>query len=493
MYQATDTKSNLSDLFRIVDYVGYILFFVAIFYVAHALYIMFVSVLTSTHYERMHALSLADILEEYITLSNTWMGKFYKVLSIFSLSSVQRQIEFKIIYALFRDTYWLPPDFDYGAYLSGCLARYSQRIINVGVYSWLIMVLLALFNLMRVKVFGQVFFGCTSSEEDDDIDDVATSSHRQLNSFHMSNGTCEEEHTYLFLISGFCLCCYTSVLLWVGQVYSRRLIGKAGVTTVDAYEDFIVFEESSNIHVEVQRRIEVQTDGNKSKTKGRRMSINTFRSNIELVRADSAHSQHDDFQIYRQISSAMSLDRFSVPDGISSLYEWFASRCVCGRKVHGEGTHGERGLIYNESPVARRKHAAIVKQPSDSSALPGQVTQVRSIRGINRQNSSSSGTRGGSGRRIATQITLQGGPLASSLDEERKITSLLRSDETLTSIERYKMHKLAQPMDHGKKRAFLKSIGKRSRKSFRSNVNMKLEEDFSDIYVLHSPALFFRY
>lgn len=193
---------------------GYILFFVAIFYVAHALYIMGLSVLTSSHYEKLHALSIAEVLQEYTKLENTLLGNIYWFLSPFSASPAQRKVEFKIIYALFRDTYWLPSDFDYGAYLSGCLERYSQRIINIGVYSWLFMILLALFNLMRVRLFGDLAFGCHGHNK-------ASQSRNEFYSF-LNNSNCEQEHTYLFLTAGFSLCLYTSILLWMGQIYSRR-------------------------------------------------------------------------------------------------------------------------------------------------------------------------------------------------------------------------------------------------------------------------------
>jgi hypothetical protein len=202
-------------MFEIADFVGYILFFVALFYVAHALYIMGLSVITSSHYEKLHALSIAEVLQEYTKLENTLLGNIYWILSPFSVSSAQRNVEFKIIYALFRDTYWLPSDFDFGAYLSGCLARYSQRIINIGVYSWLFMIFLALFNLMRVRLFGDLAFGCHASGQ------ASRKSNSQFYSF-LNNPNCDQEHTYLFLAAGFSLCLYTSILLWLGQVYSRR-------------------------------------------------------------------------------------------------------------------------------------------------------------------------------------------------------------------------------------------------------------------------------
>ena len=208
MYQASDNSSHVSEIFGIVDFVGYVLFFVAIFYVAHAVYIMCISALTSSYYEKMHALSTAEVLQEYSALERTAWGQLARCLSMFSLSWSQRKVEFKIIYVLFRDTYWLPSDFDYGAYLSGCLARYSRRIIDIGVYSWLVMVFLALLNLLRVLLLGGEIFGCNGLDSDTDEDET--------------NGECERQHTYLFLVCGLLLCIYSTILLWMGQIYSRR-------------------------------------------------------------------------------------------------------------------------------------------------------------------------------------------------------------------------------------------------------------------------------
>jgi len=160
MYQATKHPSETDSWFTAIDFVGYVLFFLATFIVAHSLYIMMVSMMTSKTYSRLHAMSLADTLELCDRAQETWLSWYLFTMRLLPFSPQRTVIEFKIIYALFRNTYWLPGSFDYGAYLSGCLARYSLKLINVQNSSWVIMVLLCGANYIRLNYLGNEFGNC---------------------------------------------------------------------------------------------------------------------------------------------------------------------------------------------------------------------------------------------------------------------------------------------------------------------------------------------
>ena len=226
IYRAENNAAHLDSLFQVTEFIEYVLFFQAIFYVAHSLYIMFISVMTSSYYEKLHARSVLDILEQFTKLENTWSARILSTISFLPLSRTIQEAEFKIIYALFRDTYWLPLDFDYGAYLSGCLANYALKLINVGVYSWAIMITLSLLNLARLKFFGNRAFNCHGFQYSDET----YTSHDDTPSNHGTSSTeskvvshhCELQHLYLFLICGGLLCIYTTLLYVVGQIYMKR-------------------------------------------------------------------------------------------------------------------------------------------------------------------------------------------------------------------------------------------------------------------------------
>lgn len=251
IYRAENDAVHLDALFRVTEFIEYLLFFQALFYVAHSLYIMFISVVTSSYYEKLHARPVLDILENFTKLEKLWSEHLLSTISYLPISRTIQEAEFKIIYALFRDTYWLPLDFDYGAYLSGCLANYALKLINVGVYSWIIMISLSLINLGRLKIFGNNAFNCQGYQYTDDVqhhtddhhtdDHIVTDDHSSTDDHHTDDSVthrslsssstepvrevthhCELQHLYLFLICGGLLCVYSTLLYIVAQIYMKR-------------------------------------------------------------------------------------------------------------------------------------------------------------------------------------------------------------------------------------------------------------------------------
>ena len=180
--------------------------------------------------------------------------------------------------------------------------------------------------------------------------------------------------------------------------------------------------------------------------------------------------------------------------------------------VHAE-TLENRGILY-AAPASIRIPGAMLQAPASSEESEGAPTAPAPPMVSRTRSSDGRGQRLPNARRPATQITLQGGP---SGRESFPSESGAKEDDALTAVERvgvlvfygvwvlhlwifpcnvmlqYKIYKFSQPMDKNRKRVFLGAIGKRSRSSYRNAVTMKLEEDFSSIYVLHSPAMFFRY
>jgi hypothetical protein len=241
MYKSKHDLTHLNDLFRVTEFVEYILFFLALFYVAHCLYIMFISVVTSRYYEKVHAQPVINIIERFTKLEKSFSSTILSIISYFPISRSIHEAEFKIIYALFRDTYWLPLDFDYGGYLSGCLANYTHKLINVSVHSWIILIFLSLLNLARLKLFGNSAFNCKgfqytddllrhhddSNHTTDDHGDADDDHHRFLSSApgeveREVTQRCDRQHLYLFFICGGVLCLYVILLYVMAQVYMKR-------------------------------------------------------------------------------------------------------------------------------------------------------------------------------------------------------------------------------------------------------------------------------
>jgi hypothetical protein len=159
MYMAFYPKEAHSEWIHVMEFCGYVLFFVAIFFVAHGLYIIFLSLFSARQYDMYHSTPISDILEKITQVHLTWRQSLFNSRYL-PCSSLRTVAEFKIIFALFRDTYWLPSHFDFGSYLSGCFERYSLRIVKIGKVSWLLMFLIGIANFIRVRYLGPHAFNC---------------------------------------------------------------------------------------------------------------------------------------------------------------------------------------------------------------------------------------------------------------------------------------------------------------------------------------------
>lgn len=117
MFQAANPSAAVKheNWILAIDFASFLLFYMSLFSVAHSIFIMMLSMRASRSYERNAALTVADTLQLIEkNNSNFFYSLMYKMRYLPYAGKVREQVEFKVIYALFRDTYWLPPDFNYG-------------------------------------------------------------------------------------------------------------------------------------------------------------------------------------------------------------------------------------------------------------------------------------------------------------------------------------------------------------------------------------------
>lgn len=357
LFTATNNNERISEWIDIIDFVGYMLFFVAIFFVMHSLYIMFMSLHATKRYAQLHSISLAETLQIYSNNAEKFFGNILFHLRYISASSALEVVEFKIIYALFRDTYWLPPKFDYGHYLAGCLERYSLQIINIGHTSWGMLVMLAVVNYLRLKFLGGYAFNCagyhTDTEKLPSGDESAESS---ADPYDTVTSRCEVLHLQLFCICGGCVCLYASMVFFVSRFYVRRLLCRAGVPETEIYAEFLMFEESLNLSEQMEdqhRNVEINLPEHvlgRGRSR-RRMSINTFRGQITTLRQESL--QEDEHQaVYKRLTKSVSFiaDTYFSLEWMHEWRLWIILKVgSCFRKSD------ERSRRYNESIIFRRQ------------------------------------------------------------------------------------------------------------------------------------------
>lgn len=243
-----------------IDFAHVLLFFVAFFFVSQALYLMAVSINTSQSYIRLFHLSDGDLFSRVSNLNSG--DRHFFGLRYLPFSRLRGKVEFRLIYALFRDTHrGLPKNFVFPLYLKKCFERYSLKTIDIGAFSWCVVASLAAGNCARIYFHGAfncgpneakyarvqgarrlageiatVFF--TGNEANEDMRHLLT--HRLEQPFHSSSvmnpfaqinftsiyGSakvqCRFKQLQLFFVCAIFLCVYIVILLISSRVYFLR-------------------------------------------------------------------------------------------------------------------------------------------------------------------------------------------------------------------------------------------------------------------------------
>lgn len=456
----------------------------AIFFVAHAMYIMILSMHTTKVYDRLHCHSVADLMTDYTKEMENKINAFLFTVPYLPVSSLRQAVEFKIIYALFRDTFWLPSDFDYGSYLGRSFEKYSLRMINIGLSSWVIMIFLSGVNYVRILLGPSLdFLSCDSGADIINNQTIEISGTQEWNPFvdpfyeqrllkSKLSHDCSFMHLKIFVICGTMIAFYALTLFLIGRFYLKRLIGRAGATTTSDYYKFLMLEESITLKQTATRNIEIKirnNDGNKKKN-GRRMSINTFRHNVNTLLKDKPKSDKDE-HMYENLASR---SRSSVMGkAVASLRKTFISKSASQGAVMPDrspiGSNSKKSLLHiGESPPGSRK-----KKYDDTMAPPSGPPVIP-------------------GRRKNMVIKLSKGNSKKNLKDVDEL-------ESLTSIEQFKLLKIKEMREQkieraqSNRRMMISYLRDKSSSESTDNLqNMKLSEDFSEIYFFRSPQLYFK-
>eukprot|EP00602_Paraphysomonas_sp_CaronLab_P002491 CAMPEP_0185036978 /NCGR_PEP_ID=MMETSP1103-20130426/30777_1 /TAXON_ID=36769 /ORGANISM="Paraphysomonas bandaiensis, Strain Caron Lab Isolate" /LENGTH=831 /DNA_ID=CAMNT_0027574759 /DNA_START=395 /DNA_END=2893 /DNA_ORIENTATION=- len=447
---------------------------------------MAVSMMTSNTYSRLHSMSLADTLEICGRAQETWIGWYLFTLRYLPLSPKRHIVEFKIIYALFRNTYWLPGDFDYGAYLSGCLARYSLKLINVENSSWVVMIILCGVNYIRMNFLGNEFGNCEGFKYVDEKEqDSEISSSYQFNGdspwtndysytgrqLREVSDKCTRQHLNLFFASGIFICAYVLTLYFMGKFYEEQLMARAGVVCTDDYEDFLSFVEANHLKADEERLVEVKMPNRqKEKRKNIIKHFGTSKPKKNLSVKGGGFSQS-----FRGLQQGMKKVKLKI---------W-----IGGSKQKPKVSPVPAVAVQSPSVTSRRNHRQLILRPSfDSNEYPREdnsESQSRSFFPSSEDQAltdtpSGSVKPAGRGRRSSLSAAI-----GSMVKKVRKST--LKSNESA-------MIGGAGRLDNTPKTNFGMSFFKRVQNNEVSteDADVKLSEDFSSIFLFDSPELFFR-
>lgn len=216
-----DLAQKGSDWILGIDYSHIVLFFLTFFFVVHAFYFMRQSILSASRYRNMYSVTLPNLIKELEFVQANPQSSFFYYLQYLPLSHLRDKVEFFLTLSLFRDTYWLPVEFNYADYLSGCYSRYALRTIDRSFFTWGIILLLVILNYTR-EVFGMRFDGCGQVVHGDD-DGGGGGGHRRLSGAPPeSTEQCVHGLLKLFLLAASMLCLFTLFMMYISRIYKIR-------------------------------------------------------------------------------------------------------------------------------------------------------------------------------------------------------------------------------------------------------------------------------
>jgi hypothetical protein len=288
-----NTLENAHEMVLCMEFAHIVLFFVAIFLVTHAFFLMGVSILASKEFVVFYNRPLQYLKEQYDAL-----GCIGRTAFLYSpLSSLREEVEFKILHAVFRDTYThLPLNFDFSMYLQKCQQKYAMRTTEVSIVSWIVVLSIVVANFFRATYSGPLSCGAKSVlilrhilGDNDDYDgehvddDHETEHFRRLSSEGEGSDSelsisdlCYRQYTYLFCVAALLVTALMAVLMIMSRVYMLRLISRSGISSTSEYMGFITFCEADRQKYEEYRR--------KQESQGRPYQYESFRLSGEQVK-----------------------------------------------------------------------------------------------------------------------------------------------------------------------------------------------------------------
>lgn len=228
-----------------IEFSHILMFFLTFFYVAMAFFLIRNSIVTRSKYQAIFRESIPSVLEDAEKLKiSPWKAFFFRC-NYLNIFEVKGRVELHLFNILFRDTYWMPKEFNVADYLSGCFDIYAQKTIERSYVSWALLLFLAVLNYARVRS-GIGFKTCRlvsasslgyddhSSGATDDLASLgeATYDHHMMRDLTSSSGAAEEVYVdasvcnrnmvKLFLVCAASLCTYAMIMVYFARLYRLR-------------------------------------------------------------------------------------------------------------------------------------------------------------------------------------------------------------------------------------------------------------------------------
>ena len=334
-----------------VDYCHIMLFYVAIFFVLHVVYLLLVAARSSKIYRIFQKDSIASAITEGKKTSLHFCTSFFFRHHIFP-SKARNLIEFKIVSVLFADSYSLPDDFNFSAYVKGCFEFYALKTVDVGIFSWMVVILLFVANYARIKLSGA--FNCDSSTHTSsgyfqnrrflagtENNNIITN---PINENAMS-AVCHIRATSIFLMCGLVSIIFTLILYFITKYQWIQLIRRVGVRGPNDYVDFLTFYENEKkkqdtaalLAASMSSRDTIATTGNFKVTNA------MLKKNIEELLDENESVPNDEIVMYKNIINFLKLVKILFHEKLHDLISYATNRKEKLRKAR------ENRMIMNQT------------------------------------------------------------------------------------------------------------------------------------------------
>ena len=177
-----------------IDFAHVVLFFTAIFYVIHAVFLILLSVYLSKLYCKLHKTNPKE------------------------MDLTHEHIQFKLQYYVFRDTYKIDSAFNYALYLEYCTEKYILKLLSAGMFHRIALSIIVIFNLIRLELM----FAASNSNEC--LSAAINNATRRLSSGGtlVFNQDCIEIMLDTFSIVGYIIIIALVVLYRMSMLYEKK-------------------------------------------------------------------------------------------------------------------------------------------------------------------------------------------------------------------------------------------------------------------------------
>jgi len=174
MLQSSQTLKS-EDVILAIESAHILLFFKALFYVANAIFLIKLCALSSIKNRNFQRLSIEFILHEILSMNGA-LERFLFNSSMLPGSQRREMVEFKVYEIFFKRTYSLSEGFSFADYLNGCNQKRCIRLLDVGVLTWIMIIVLSLLNYARVKISAFIGISCSGPRYLHQVDVACTKS-----------------------------------------------------------------------------------------------------------------------------------------------------------------------------------------------------------------------------------------------------------------------------------------------------------------------------